>query len=105
MPGQESFFEPRRLAAFAGVTPRHHSSGTSGRVRTPMSKAGCRRLRKALFFPAMSAMRHNAAGQHFAQRLREKGKPPLVIIGAWTCPPKSRQPFNPNHRAESSATA
>ena len=47
-----------------------------------MSKNGSSRLRKALFYPAMSAMRYNPACKAFAERLRAKGKKPIVIIGA-----------------------
>ncbi len=72
----------RQLAAYAGVTPRIQQSGNSGKTRTPMSKAGNRHIRKALFFPAMSAMRFNPICKAFAQRLKEKGKPSIVIIGA-----------------------
>jgi hypothetical protein len=47
-----------------------------------MSKAGNRHIRKALFFPAMSAMRFNPICKALAERLKEKGKPSIVIIGA-----------------------
>ena len=47
-----------------------------------MSKADNRHIRKALFFPAMSAMRFNPICKAFAERLKEKGKPSIVIIGA-----------------------
>jgi transposase len=70
------------MPAYAGGTPRIFRSGTSGRTRTPMSKAGNRHIRKALFFPAMSAMRFNPICKAFAERLKEKGKPSIVIIGA-----------------------
>jgi hypothetical protein len=41
-----------------------------------MSKAGNRHIRKALFFPAMSAMRFNPICKAFAERLKEKASPP-----------------------------
>ena len=94
----------RQLAAYAGVTPRIFQSGTSGKTRTPMSKAGNRHIRKALFFPAMSAMRFNPICKAFAERLKEKGKPSIVIIGAVMTKLlhliygvlKSEKPFNPD---------
>ena len=77
---------------------------TSGKTRTPMSKAGNRHIRKALFFPAMSAMRFNPICKAFAERLKEKGKPSIVIIGAVMTKLlhliygvlKSEKPFNPD---------
>src|SRR4051812_17645780 len=49
----------RQLAAFAGLAPRLHESGSSVRRRARLSKTGAPRLRKALYFPAIVAMRHN----------------------------------------------
>lgn len=95
----------RQLAAYAGVTPRHHQTGTSGTTHTPMSKNGSSRLRKALFYPAMSAMRYNPACKAFAERLQAKGKKQIVILGAIMTKLlhiiygvlKSQKPFDPQH--------
>ncbi len=46
-----------------------------------MSKAGSSRLRKALFFPAMSGMRYNPLCRTFGQRLKEKGEKSIVVTG------------------------
>ena len=71
----------RQLAAFAGVTPSQRQSGTlTGRTR--MSKLGHRRLRKALYFPAITALRCNPRVQALAIRLAQKGKAKMVIVGA-----------------------
>ncbi|NEQ47935.1 MAG: IS110 family transposase [Leptolyngbya sp. SIOISBB] len=43
----EHFDSARQLAAFAGLTPQEHTSGTS----PWLCKIGHRRLRKALYFP------------------------------------------------------
>lgn len=101
--------DARQLAAYAGVTPRHNQSGTSGSNYTPMGKTGSARLRKALFFPAMSAMRFNPLCKTFAERLKAKGKKSIVIIGAIMTKLlhlifgilRSGKPFNPNHLNES----
>ena len=82
LPDLKNFPTGRGLAAYAGVTPRHFQSGTSGKTRTPMSKAGNSQLRKHLFFLAMSAMRFNRICKEFAARLKAQGKPQIVIIGA-----------------------
>jgi len=82
IPDVANLDDARQLAAYAGVTPRHHQSGTSGSTHTPMSKNGSARLRKALFYPAMSALRFNPVCQTFGQRLLAKGKKKIVVIGA-----------------------
>lgn len=81
--GDISRFESaRQAAAYAGLVPRHHESGTSVRRRTRLSKLGNSRLRRALYFPALSAMRHNEAVEVFATRLRAKGKAKMAVVGA-----------------------
>jgi transposase len=76
-----SFSSARALAAHAGVTPRRYQSGTSLN-RTRLSKIGNARVRKALFFPAIVALRHNQVISLFARRLRENGKTPMQVVGA-----------------------
>ena len=71
----------RALAAHAGVTPRQFRSGTSLN-RTRLSKLGNSRIRKALFFPAINAVRHNAIIKQFARRLSRNGKTPMQIVCA-----------------------
>lgn len=77
----KAFASARQAAAFAGVVPRPNDSGTH-EGRRVMCKLGPARLRKALYFPAMAAIRFNPSLQPLAQRLREAGKPPMLIIGA-----------------------
>jgi len=71
----------RSLAANAGVTPRQFRSGTSLN-RTRLSKLGNSRIRKALYFPAITALRFNAIVIQFAQGLRQNGKTPMQIVCA-----------------------
>jgi transposase len=102
----------RQLAAYAGTTPRIFQTGTSGKTRTPMSKAGSRHLRKLLFFPAMTAIRYNPICMAFAERLKAQGKPSIVIVGAVMTKLlhiiygvlKHGQPFNPNHHKKAEIT-
>lgn len=72
----------RQLAAFAGLAPRLHESGTSVRRKARLSKAGAPRLRKALYFPAISAIRYNPHVKDLGERLRARGKCPMQVIGA-----------------------
>jgi transposase len=102
----------RQLAAYAGTTPRIFQTGTSGKTRIPMSKAGNRHLRKCLFFPAMTAIRYNPICKAFAVRLAAQGKPSIVIVGAVMTKLlhiiygvlKHGQPFNPNHMKKAEIT-
>jgi len=77
----KSYRSARQAAAFAGVVPRVHDSGTLAGRRV-MCKVGPGRLRKGLYFPAMAAIRHNPSLQPLVRRLRAAGKAPLLIIGA-----------------------
>ena len=96
------FTSARALAAYVGVSPRRHQSGTSLN-RTALSKLGSGRIRKALFFPAIVAVQCNEVVKTFAQRLSENGKTPMQVIGAAMRKLlhiafgviKNNQPFNP----------
>jgi transposase len=71
----------RQAAAFAGLVPRLVESGTL-RGRARLSKIGPGRLRKALYFPAVAALRWNPTIRAVRDRLHAAGKPPMVIVGA-----------------------
>jgi transposase len=71
----------RQAAAFAGLVPRVCESGTLRR-RGRLVKIGSGRLRKALYFPALTALRWNPTIQQMQARLRAAGKPKMVIVGA-----------------------
>lgn len=76
------FQSARQVAAYAGLVPSHHESGTSVRKAPRMSKVGNARLRRAMYFPAMSALQCNAAVKAFGDRLKERGKEKMVVLGA-----------------------
>jgi len=90
--------------ADAGLSPARHESGQSVRKKPRLSKVGKAAVRGALYLPALNAIRHNPIVRNLAQRLRAKGKPEMVIIGAamrkllhlvygvW----KHKSPFDPN---------
>lgn len=100
-----AFDSAAQLAAYAGVTPRQFRSGTSVHKRTHISKCGNARLRAALYFPAMVALRHNPVVRAFGERLRANGLPPKAVIVAAIRKLlhlvygvlKSGHPFDPNH--------
>ena len=70
------------MAAYAGLCPRERTSGTSVRGRRRTGPLGPAALRKALYLPAVVAMRANPARRAFAERLRAAGKCPKVVIVA-----------------------
>ena len=72
----------RQVAAYAGLVPRERRSGSSVRGRTCLSKIGNARLRKALYFPAMTALRCSGFFQQWASGMRERGKSKMAVIGA-----------------------
>ena len=82
IPDISSLEGARQLAAYAGLTPCHRVSGTSVRGKSTLSKMGSSSLRKALYFPAISAKNHNPVLKAFAQKLEKKGKHTMVIVGA-----------------------
>jgi transposase len=99
-----AFRSAAQLAAYAGVTPRHHRSGSSVRGHTRISKRGNPTLRAALYFPAMVALRHNPVIRAFGERLKANGLAPAAIVVAAIRKLlhlvfgvlKSQRPFDPN---------
>ena len=70
------------MAALAGLVPRERQSGSSIRRRVRLSKIGNARLRKALYFPALTALRCSPYFQAWAAGLRQRGKSKMSVIGA-----------------------
>ncbi len=101
-PGQVQ--RARQAAAHAGLVPRHEESGTSVRRNRGIGKEGNRYLRKALYMPALVAIKYNAPLRYFASRLRAAGKPKMKIVCAVMRKLihiafgilKHQQPFNPS---------
>ncbi|HEX7045950.1 MAG TPA: IS110 family transposase [Gammaproteobacteria bacterium] len=103
----ERFGCARQLAAFIGLTPRQRRSGSSVKGRTVLSKTGNARLRKALYMPALTAIRHNPVLKAFYERLLAAGKNGKaavcavmrklthIIFGVL----KNQQPFDPEWKA------
>lgn len=72
----------RQVAAFAELVPRLHESGKSVRGRARLSKMGTPRIRRSLYFPAITAIRCTPVIKAWASGLRERGKCEMQIIGA-----------------------
>ncbi len=98
------FASARAFAAYAGATPRQGLSGTSVHRPARLSKLGDADLRRAVYFPAVVACRYNPLVHALSDRLAERGKCAMTIIGAAMHKVlrlaygvlKSGQPFDPN---------
>jgi transposase len=82
VPDIKQYRSARRVAAFAGLVPRERQSGSSVRGRVRLSKIGNSRLRKALYFPAITALRCSPFFQQWAEGMRQRGKSKMAVIGA-----------------------
>ena len=74
--------QARQAVAFAGLDPAKKTSGDSVATAPRMSRKGSPRLRKALYMPAMVALRHNEVVRALGQRLALKGKTGKCIVAA-----------------------
>ena len=77
-----TFPSARQLAAYAGLTPRQRSSGSSVRGRTKLSKTGNAHLRKALYLPAIVAWKYNPLVRVFCERLLARGLCKMAVVAA-----------------------
>lgn len=68
------------LAAYAGLTPRIYSSGTSVHRKESISKMGNVHIRKLLYMPAIVAKNNNPIFKSFSDRLVENGKCNMLIV-------------------------
>ena len=74
------FASVKQLVAHAGLAPKEHSSGTSVRGKSMICKRGAKKLRKALYMPAMVASQHNPIVRAFYERLLSAGKKPMLAL-------------------------
>ena len=81
MPDVSNFVSAKAAVAYGGLSPRRM---TSGRFvgQTKLCKMGNSRLRRALYFPAVVAVRFNPVIREFYNRLRRNGKCKMSAIGA-----------------------
>jgi transposase len=81
MPNITEFRNVKAVGAFVGLSSRHYQSG-SIEYRSRLAKTGNAHLRRALYFPAITAIRHNPKIRDFAERLRARGKTKMTIVAA-----------------------
>ncbi|HLO78212.1 MAG TPA: transposase, partial [Magnetospirillum sp.] len=82
IPDFRAFGHNKQITAFVSLNPQDHQSGSSVRGRARISKVGNARLRAILYMCALTARRHNPALKAFADRLKEAGKSPKVVLVA-----------------------
>jgi len=70
----------RQWVAHSGLDPAHHQSGTSVLRRSRISRAGNRYLRRALYMPALVAVRHDPWLRAFYQALVARHKAKLQAL-------------------------
>jgi len=64
----------RQWVAYAGLDPREYQSGSSVHKKVRISKTGNRHLRRALYMPALVAVRHEPHLRAFYRHLLAQGK-------------------------------
>ena len=74
--------DARQWVAFSGLDPGQFTSGTSVEKKPRISRGGSRHLRRALYMPALVAIRHEPFVRGFYQRLLRRGKAPLQAVVA-----------------------
>jgi transposase len=74
--------DARQWVAHSGLDPRQVKSGTSVEQKPRISKVGNRRLRRALYMPALVAVRHQPHVRAFYERLVNRGKTKLQALTA-----------------------
>jgi transposase len=105
MPLLGRYRSARQAAAYAGLSPRQRQSGSSVCGKTHLSKVGNAAVRRAMYLPAVAAMRANPLLREFAQRLLAAGKPKMCVVGAVMRKLlhqahgvlKHNRPFDPNY--------
>jgi transposase len=109
VPDFRLFESADQLAAYAGLVPRQHFSGSSVQGKSTLAKTGNTFLRTAFYMPALSAERFNPIIANLAQRLRSSTIPKskmtitaaimhkLLVLAYGVL--KSGRPFDPNFAA------
>jgi transposase len=105
LPDLTRYTSADELVAYAGLCPRQQQSGNQV-ARSWLSKQGSAALRKALYFPALTAKQHNPHLRRFAQRLSQSGKAKMTVVAAVMrkllvliyAILKSGHPYDPNYQ-------
>ena len=77
-----AFDNAPQLAAYAGLTPQGHCSGSSVHKKARISKQGRSEFRRCLYMPAVVAMTYNPVIQDLSLRMAKRGSLKMEIIVA-----------------------
>lgn len=77
-----TFHSAGQCAAFLGLVPVQHESGSSVRGPARLSKAGDATVRAKLYMAAVVAIQHNPDIKRHYQRLLKNGKSKMAALGA-----------------------
>jgi transposase len=72
----------RQWVAYAGLDPREYRSGTSVHKKVRISKAGNKHLRRALYMPALVAVRCQAQVRAYYEHIQARGKTKMQALVA-----------------------
>jgi len=97
----------RQLAAFIGICPYKHQSGTSVQKQATSRRYGPPVLRKLLYLAALTLKKYVPRFEHYYLRKRAEGKPPKLILNNMAnklvriiCAVlRDRQPYYETHRS------
>jgi transposase len=78
----ERISEPKRFACYSGVAPFEHSSGTSVRGKTRVSKMGNMSMKTLLTMGAIAAIRHDPEIKAYTERKLAEGKHYFNVVNA-----------------------
>lgn len=78
----KAFLTARQLAAYAGLTPRENTSGTSLKGKTRLCKQGNSRLRRSLYLPAMVLWRCSPEVKLWADAIALRTRSRKAALGA-----------------------
>ena len=76
------FERAEQVAAYVGLVPVQHQSGSSIQGKSRLSKAGSGKVRAGLYMAAVVAIQHNPHIKAMYERLLAKGKTKMCALGA-----------------------
>lgn len=82
LPPLDKITHPNQAVAFFGLDPKSKTSGATVRTPARLSKMGSRRGRRALYMPALTALRCNPPIQALGERLKQQGRSGKYIVVA-----------------------
>lgn len=82
LPPIDKIAHVNQAVALAGLDPVSKTSGTTVKTPARISKMGSKRIRRALYMPALVALRYNPPIKALGERLRAKGRSGKYVVVA-----------------------